>query len=615
MKFYLLTFSSEVPLLTMELMQNRMKKIQLFSLLFVIGILGCRDDIDDLTTETIRPDPDSIQLFDQEVQLVNASVIGFVKDNSQEPIPNAQVIYDGGSTVTDDYGHFIIRDIEMNAKGSVIRIEKEDYFKGNRRFFPLENKVSKIEIELIEKNYLSFDAKVGGLVHKSTTAGDITLNFEPNSIQKSDGTLHEGEVFVAIADVLENDMSVDRLIGNLQGVSSQIEEVALSAYSVIGVELVDASGNPLSILTGSSAEVYMPVPTSLRGTAPPTIPLWSFHEELGMWVEEGEAQYQSGAYRARLSRFSYWKCGLSSPCIDFNSRFVDMDGIPLVDTRVVISYGNLIAAYAYTDLNGEISGRIPTNQEFYMKVFDACKNSSPIHWQEIGPFFTDTDLGDVIVSNPNANNTVISGNFVDCNNDPLLNSLLLLDFNGQRKYRYLNTPNFNFGISSCNILGNLEITAIDLVNNVQSQTYIASLNMSTQLNDIRVCDSQIKSLLTLTVENTRYYFPIREITSRIVNGVEKSAIRCGGSDPLYSIDMVFDGVTAGDYGHANGRNEIFYWSEGIQISGAEFSQFDVTKLIGDYEEVEGSFSGDVGNFVPPGVTETVNVTGEFIWKK
>ena len=60
----------------------------------------------------------------------------------------------------------------MNALGTLVTVEKEGYFEGSRRFFPVEGKLSRIKIQLLDKIFdQSFDATTGGNIAIGDGAG------------------------------------------------------------------------------------------------------------------------------------------------------------------------------------------------------------------------------------------------------------------------------------------------------------------------------------------------------------------------------------------------------------------------------------------------------------
>src|SRR5690606_37192675 len=93
--------------------------------------------------------------------------------------------------------------------------------------------------------------------------------------------------------------------GMLMGVVDDEPQLMLS-YGMVGVELSDAMGQPVQLAPGSPATVRFPVMASQQSDAPATIPLWWFDEDLGYWIQEGEAALVGTEYVGEVAHFSWW---------------------------------------------------------------------------------------------------------------------------------------------------------------------------------------------------------------------------------------------------------------------------------------------------------------------
>ena len=98
--------------------------------------------------------------------------------------------------------------------------------------------------------------------------------------------------------------SNDQLPGDLTGISKSGKPVRLSSYGAFSVSLTDMAGKSLNIAKGKSALIRLPIDGNLLGSSPPTIKLWSFDENRGVWIEEGVATKNGNAYVAKVTHFS-----------------------------------------------------------------------------------------------------------------------------------------------------------------------------------------------------------------------------------------------------------------------------------------------------------------------
>jgi hypothetical protein len=85
------------------------------------------------------------------------------------------------------------------------------------------------------------------------------------------------------------------LPGDYRAVDKNGETTELLSYGAANVDLRSATGQPLNLRPGANAELRVPVSDLQRPTAPATIPLWSYNESSGLWIEEGQAALQNTA--------------------------------------------------------------------------------------------------------------------------------------------------------------------------------------------------------------------------------------------------------------------------------------------------------------------------------
>jgi hypothetical protein len=584
------------------------KNIGFFSFLFLLLFSACRKNVDDVTTTETPYTPPIIDSWVQPLKIVTGSLTGFVMDEAGEPVMSAAVRLGGLETKTDEYGHFFFKDVDLNAKGTLVRIEKDGYFPGSRRFFAIEDAENRVQVQLITKTLThSFSAETGANVQFA----EANVVFSPNSIQDSEGNIYSGTVNV-YAKWLDPEKieTLDQMPGNLQGVNTLAEQVVLGTAGMMVVELESETGEKLNILEGKTAEISMSIPSTL--TNPPAeIPNWSYNEEHGMWVEEGVSVLQGDKYVGQVSHFSYWNHDFKDPLIEFTAKFTDENGVPLENYRVVIRQESTgLYGTGHTCDRGIVTGLIPQDYDLILEVFGVC--GELLYSQDIGPYSNDTDLGTIAIPSSQLFSIIISGELVDCTNNPVQNGLVIFKYDGQTVYEYTNGQPFNVLMSTCVGTDDIEVIGIDLDALLQSDGETVSVsNGDTDLGQISVCDQQLQNFIELTVDGvTALYVP-----AYIISGANSTTISY--SDSLTQdafIYMGFNGDTPGNYDGDSGN-----WLEFIQDnwnnwvlspSTNSFDTFEVTEFGNVGEPIIGAFSGTAINFaVQPSVQ--VNITGNF----
>jgi hypothetical protein len=97
--------------------------------------------------------------------------------------------------------------------------------------------------------------------------------------------------------------------GDYRAFTADGDDVKLRSFGAIFVEFRDSVGNPVSIVDGAAATLMFPVSFQHLPTAPPNIPMWTFDETSGIWMQEGQLELTSDefgypVYRGITTHFS-----------------------------------------------------------------------------------------------------------------------------------------------------------------------------------------------------------------------------------------------------------------------------------------------------------------------
>ncbi|MEL6989412.1 MAG: hypothetical protein AAGK97_16490, partial [Bacteroidota bacterium] len=380
---------------------------------------------------------------------------------------DAVVTLNNVMATTDAYGNFYYKNASLNALGALVRVDKDGFFQGSRRFFPKANQENRVQIQLLEKTIVgSFQTNTGGKID----IGNASVDFDPSSIRLENGDAYSGEVMVA-AKWLDPSIAItlDQMPGNLIGVNAEVEEVALSTYGMIAVELEGSNGEALNIVNDQTAQISMNVPANLLASAPNEIPLWSYNEQYGIWVEEGKATLQNNQYVGEVSHFSFWNCDVPADMVELSLSLEDGNGTPLANHKVRLSLSsNASTCSGYTDSDGNISGFVHKDEAITLEVLDVCQNV--IYTDQIGPFSSDTDLGTITVTGSTANNTSISGTLVDCSGNPVNNGAIVVEYSGRVFSYNLTDADFDISFTTCDAVSSVSLTGVNIDNEEQGAT-------------------------------------------------------------------------------------------------------------------------------------------------
>ncbi|MBL0356083.1 MAG: carboxypeptidase regulatory-like domain-containing protein [Chitinophagaceae bacterium] len=442
---------------------------------------------------------------------VNTSVNGFITDENGNAVEGASV--KGGTTTisSDKFGYFKISNEVFAKSAGFVQVSKPGYFTGFRTFLPVEGKETFIRLQLIpKKNAGIIEAAVGGTV-LTTDGAKVTLPAN-GVVVASNNTAYTGAVNISAhwLNPAEEQKTQLTMPGNLTGVDSAGHLNVLVTYGMLAVELTSDAGELLQIASGKKASLSFPIPSSISGTAPASIPLWYFDESKGVWKQEGRAVKNGSNYEGEVNHFSFWNCDVGFPLVNFTVQIVHNGLLPLSNVPVVITDVNMPSrlAIAYTDTSGYVNGLVPANSNLQIKIVAQGCNQNFIV-ANINTASSDVDLGTVQV-NTNQNAAIIQGRVIKCNGNPVTNGFVIV--RGQFNNSVIEINNGNFSASTIICPGtNVSVAAIDRETSQQSNmTDILLVTGINNTGEMQACNSSTTELITVNLSingNKTYTLP------------------------------------------------------------------------------------------------------------
>jgi len=462
-----------------------MKLIKLLMLIFlVITINSCHEDINDESiTKTPTPSPTI-------VKEISGSILGYVYDENNQPVENANVKLYSSTSTTDKYGMYSFNNVKLDKLGTYIKVEKSGYIFGSDMIYPDKGlNVSYIHMYHLDKTG-EFKAEDGGTIN---IQGGTELVFSPNTIVKEDGSLYSGNVSIT-AKFLNpfEDKIEDKMPGALRGIATNGNTAILGTMGMIAVELRDIAGNELNLKQGSTASVSIPVNDNQVNNAPQEIPMWYFDENIGLWKEEGKALLQDGKYISDLAHFSWWNLDAKFDPIYMCVKILFDNGKPASGYIVSLTADVIFpTTYGWTTDDGIICGLVPKNKEMVLKVRSPfCQK--PLIVKNIGPFDNDVTLDDIIL---NSSNKLGKGQVV-CNGDPEKNARVLLNIKTSLGERTLIITtdeegkfDFNYIMTNCENILSANVFAYNPNTGDASSKIEIDLNAQNDNLEINICNN------------------------------------------------------------------------------------------------------------------------------
>lgn len=476
-----------------------------FFVLFLCSISACRPD-----TEISIDFPDE-PVF-QSSDMITVSFYGTVFDENNEPRPGARVTLHSGSEVieesADRFGRFRFTEVQNDGNQVFLSVSYNySYFPAYRVFPVPEHKIGYTEIKLLKKGAAGFvSSETGGIVTDDISGAKLEL--PAKAYVDQDGKPYVGDVHVAMTWINpESDQLSREMIGDFSGISTSGDDQALTTYGMLQVEL---HNNPyldteVKLVAGFDAELQFPVPISLLAKAPQSIPLWSFNESIGKWIEEGEATLENGFYVGKVSHFSSWNVDIKTDPIDVVGQvFEEIEGqkVPASSHNIYVSGDNISRIGGWLGEGGDfLFYNFPSGEQFEIIIENRC--GEVLHRSDWGPYDANINIGDIVISA--SSTTRVHGTVKDCLNNPVSGARIRVYSEiGSEHFTADESGEFDFSFTTC---ADVE-TSIRFSDAELTTRAIFEVDDSKKSWNLfpTLCDSiMAHGEMTLTIEDTAQY--------------------------------------------------------------------------------------------------------------
>jgi uncharacterized protein (TIGR02145 family) len=408
---------------------------------------------------------------------ITVTVKGRVLDANGNAIAGAVVKSGSANTNTDAMGVFILNNISANQKLGCVIVEKAGYFKCVRSFVP-KTGGNELQIRLLTK---SIDGTINSSTGGTVTISNASVTLPANGVTLNNAS-YSGTIKVSIKHFDPTSANFnDEMPGSLVGVSNNVAS-SLNSYGMVGVELTDNNGQLLQIASGQTASLKFTIPTTMLASAPSSIDLWSLDETMGYWKKEGVANKVNNEYVGQVSHFSFWNCDVPNNFVYINGQVINSQTQqPLSGAIVTVSSTNYGSASDYTNSQGQYSGYVPNGVSLSITVSVSCSGSNMVVYNGSLPAMSaNTTIATIGVTLPGQ--TSLTGTVVDCNNQPLSNSYIVV--NNQVVF----TNNGQFNTSACGTSCTVQAFGSNPWVSGQSQN-VTLAGGSQAIGSLQVCNS------------------------------------------------------------------------------------------------------------------------------
>lgn len=385
----------------------------LFALLLVCGFTSClKEEVDN--TEEVP--------IEQSV-LMSIDVYGKVVDSKNNPLKGVDVLIDGFSTETNEFGIYTFENVKVQGPRVKINFEHAEYFSMYKVVMAEEGLSYKVKATLQSQEASAFVKSDEGGTVALPNQGHVT--FAKNSFKRLNGEEYKGDVYVKIQNVNPTSPNIEgEFPSDYSIISANNESKVFTPFACIGVELFTPNNERLQIT--KPATVHMIIDDKLVEDAPEKTVLGSYDPTKGYWVEEGEAKKVDNYYVAEVSHFSYWCSLVMNNPANLRGYIFEPTSDPEIanfieNVLVKVSLTNGAASgFTRTRNNGGFDIRVPKDEELLVEVFANSFDTEcgdPIYSVVLPATTTDYDLGNILVEESDL--ITVQGNVVNCSDNPL----------------------------------------------------------------------------------------------------------------------------------------------------------------------------------------------------
>lgn len=309
---------------------------------------------------------------------------GFVHDSKGNALENVTVTSGTSTTQTDQNGFFALTQVALNGQRVIVKFTCSDYqpvvrsgaFQTGETWDVVMTSKYNYSGSVPSKTEYNIESTQDRAITVNSNAASTTKTMEVelkgNGYKDVEtGTAFTGKVTASVSylDPDAEDFADQMPGGDLAAVRTDGQEVQLVSYGMTAVSLTDSDGKPLQLTGDKPAELTFPVPENVKNMRaedrPATIPLWSFDETKGVWVEEGVASYDSNrdVYVGSVKHFSW--VNLDYPEVRATIKGVVKDENGTILPKIKLHIGQ---TSAITNDKGEFSVFVPKDTKVEVTV-------------------------------------------------------------------------------------------------------------------------------------------------------------------------------------------------------------------------------------------------------
>ena len=303
----------------------------------------------------------------QNAGMQNMTLTGIVKDVSGIALSGVRVTTGTLNTLTDANGEFSFTQAEVIDNRAIIKFEKSGYFTITRS----GNKQNEMYLEVMmsakgNNGSISLQSDFDAANAQTLQIGGIKIELPASCFVKADGSAYSGTVRADVLNLGPENANTAMAMTGGDLATDKSDEMFLPIGMVDAV-FTDNAGNLLKIKENTEVKMTYAAPAGATNL-PSSIPLWTFDDTKGIWLEEGTATLQGNAYTGTVSHFTKKGAGRRSETAIMQIHVTECDNKPAAGAKVTfydvyddlrpLGYEFLYETY-FTNSVGDCSVTVP----------------------------------------------------------------------------------------------------------------------------------------------------------------------------------------------------------------------------------------------------------------
>jgi PKD repeat protein len=294
-----------------------------------------------------------------------ATLTGHVTSTSGATVAGATISAGGRTAVTDSSGAYTLSGVPAGPRVSV-NAGKTGYVNAAKVAGVTAGQPVAMDLTMaVPKAVVQIPAASGG---SATTSDGGAVTLPANALARSGGAAFSGTATVNVTTfdpTLASDEAA--MPGDSSGDALSGTRGPFLPFGAMDVTVTDGS-QPLQLASGKSAALQVPIPASLRGSAPALISLWWYNPADARWHEQGTGTKSGNFYLANVSHLSGFAWAAAENECEMTGRLLDMNGQPVSGATVWFAMPTCDYGSLPTGSDGRFYCEVPAGQAFTMKV-------------------------------------------------------------------------------------------------------------------------------------------------------------------------------------------------------------------------------------------------------